>query len=151
LTFANVPRGVRLFAATEQVSAVPTGTTAILVSQRSTANGPSEKPSIDGRVSVGGRFLTLSQVYDGGGDGHAEWELDAGEFEEEQEVTVGIAIAYLADKSHGLPNLGMCSLIASRGPISTVQTYSTTAPIPRFVNAYAPRGFFSIVPDSSGR
>lgn len=150
LVFGNVPGGVSIFATTEQVSAMPTGTTAILVSQGLTPKSPSEKPSIDGRVSVGGRFLTLSQVHIDNHVGYAEWEFDAGELEDEQEVAVGIVIAYLANPAEGLPHLGTCLLRASRGPMSTVQTCSTTAPIPRFSPSPTSRSFFSIVRDGKG-
>jgi hypothetical protein len=150
LAFANVPQGVSIFVTTEQLSTIPSGITANLVSQGLTPKSPSEKPSIDGRVSADGRFLTLSQIHIDGSVGAAEWEFDAGELEQEQEVAVGIVIAYVANKSEGLPHLGMCRLIASRGPMSTVQTCSTTAPIPRFSPSSTSRSFFSIVRDGTG-
>jgi len=60
-------------------------------------------------------------------------------------MTVPVTVAALSNTGSNLPATGQSTATISFAPISTVQTYSSTAPIPRFCNNATPQNIFSIV------
>jgi hypothetical protein len=63
-----------------------------------------------------------------------------------ESLPVAFSVAAIANPGQGLPALGQATVNISFAPISTVQTASSSAPIPRFCDTSVPRNFFAINP-----
>jgi hypothetical protein len=149
LAVANFPNGVSLFVTTQQVTSKPGKLSATLVAAADAfGNGPVDKTSIDGHVTVDGRSLALSKIDMQAGRGFVTWELDGGLSEDTQTVILGLVLVYRSDLSRHLPELGTATLSVtlapSGGPLAGIQTPNSDAPIPRFVDTSLVQPFFCI-------
>ena len=61
-----------------------------------------------------------------------------------ESMSLAITVAALSNTGQNLPATGASQVAISFAPVSTVQTTSTTDPIPRFCSTAAPKTFFSI-------
>jgi len=61
-----------------------------------------------------------------------------------ESMSLAITVAAISNTGQNLPATGASQVAISFAPVSTVQTTSTTAPIPRFCSTAAPKTFFSI-------
>jgi len=61
-----------------------------------------------------------------------------------ESMSLAITVAAISNTGQNLPATGVSQVAISFAPVSTVQTTSTTAPIPRFCSTAAPKTFFSI-------
>jgi len=61
-----------------------------------------------------------------------------------ESMSLAITVAAISNTGQNLPATGTSQVAISFAPVSTVQTTSTTAPIPRFCSTAAPKTFFSI-------
>ncbi len=61
-----------------------------------------------------------------------------------ESLVVPFTVAAISNTGQNLPALGTSQIAINFAPISTVQTTSTTAPIPRFCSVAVPKNFFTI-------
>jgi hypothetical protein len=61
-----------------------------------------------------------------------------------ESMSLTISVAALSNTGSNLPATGTSQVAISFAPISTVQTTSTTAPVPRFCSTATPKTFFTI-------
>jgi len=61
-----------------------------------------------------------------------------------ESMSLSIFAAAISNTGQNLPAVGTSQVAISFAPISTVQTTSTTAPVPRFCSTASPKTFFSI-------
>jgi hypothetical protein len=140
-----MPEDINLFAAAEQVSTVPAMLQATLTPADVNGCGVLQAPSNDGYVISGGRTIVLSKVDLRGGIGSATWELQGGSLLERQEVSLGLVLAYQGEPSRNTPLIGGTLVLGALARLSTIQTTSATAPLPRFANASLPAPLFAII------
>ncbi len=130
-TISNVGAGVNIFAPA-WVPLVPnTGgaATGLAVLQGATFSGGTA-PSV--QVTVTGN--TASVTYE-------VWYSNPNVIES---MSLSIFAAAISNTGQNLPAVGTSQVAISFAPISTVQTTSTTAPVPRFCSTASPKTFFSI-------
>ena len=61
-----------------------------------------------------------------------------------ESANLAITVAAISNTGQNLPATGTSQVAISFAPVSTVQTTSTTAPVPRFCSTSAPKNFFTI-------
>jgi hypothetical protein len=61
-----------------------------------------------------------------------------------ESASLAITVAAISNTGQNLPATGTSQVAINFAPISTVQTTSTTAPVPRFCSVATPKTFFSI-------
>jgi len=61
-----------------------------------------------------------------------------------ESMSLSVSAAAISNTGQNLPATGTSQVAISFAPISTVQTTSTTAPVPRFCSTASPKTFFSI-------
>jgi len=61
-----------------------------------------------------------------------------------ESASLAISVAAISNTGQNLPATGTSQVAINFAPISTVQTTSTTAPVPRFCSVATPKTFFSI-------
>ncbi len=132
LRFSNIPAGVRIFVtATEVATGTSAGITASLVSPTGTGNV--EVPITNGA-------------------GSATWAIQTNDptaSSAQKSIAFGVDIAFTSNTSAGLPGLTGStagSVSGAFAPISTVDSASTSAAIPRFRDNPTGASVFSIVP-----
>lgn len=144
LRFSNVPAGVRVFATTEQLSSAPDRFAGVLTTTDVNGAGPFAPPEVYGYTEFAHRFVPIAELPLSGGASQAVWELENAVGQEEQELTFGIVLAYVARPREHLPALGTAHVYGSFAPITSVDVRSPTAQIPRFVDAPTQAVLFSI-------
>lgn len=131
--FSNIPAGVRIFVTSTQVTAVSsTGITASLVSPEGTG--------------------TSVEVPITSGSGSATWQIETNDptaSSAQKHIAFGVDVAFESNTSAGLPGLTGStpgSVSGAFAPISTTDSASTSAAIPRFRDNPTGASVFSIVP-----
>jgi hypothetical protein len=144
LHFRCLPAGIVLHATKEAVASEPHTLAATLTKTDANGGGPFEEPEVHGSVYYNNRYVGLSRLDLHGDNTQAVWEIEnaAGG---EQSLTVGIALAYIADAANNLPQLGSTLVTASLAPLSTINVAASKGPIPRFAPGSRAQVAFTIV------
>ncbi len=143
--FNNIPNGVNLYTTFDQIDSVPTALSAKLMLGDLQGNPLPEKPELAGHVIVGDRSLGIAKLPAVGGTSVATWEVQGGYNDEQQEMLFGVIVAYKSDPLQFLPWLAKVTVNGSHAPLSTVNTASSSGPIPRFYDNSLLVDLFSIV------
>ncbi len=144
LSFGALPSGVALFATEEAVAGEPHGLGAVLIKADPSRRDSSNDPNARSAVIYKSRSIGLSRIEVHDDTAQAVWEIENGAGGE-QSLTVGIAVAYIADPTKNVPSTGNSQVIGYLGPLSTVNTASSTDPIPRFAPWGVPQTAFTIM------
>jgi len=148
--FTNIPAGIKIYVSTTEVANGTTGGyggTQIqgdLVTTGSSTSGPTLQCSSTGGT-YGSRLVAIS-----GGSGSATWEIVvAPPGVVQRSISFGVQVAYTPDTTNGLPGLTGSTPGAVNGtfaPLSTVDSASTSEPVPRFRDNPQGGQVFAIVP-----
>jgi len=133
ITVNNIGAGVSIFMP-GQALLCPAGTTCAVGNQTGLA------------VLVGGSGAGNNQITVSGNTATAVYEVLYSNPNVVENLTIPVTPAFLSNTGQNLPGLGQATASASFNPISSVQTASSTAPIPRFCNNSSPANLFSINP-----
>jgi hypothetical protein len=133
LNFANIPTGVAVFVTTTEVSSEPATLRAQLIEADTNGGGAFQKRTFDAEGTLFGRSYPIARVNLIENRGDAVWEIEDAGSEPSQVISFGISIAFLTQPNVYSPFLGSGTVTASFAPLSTVITFSSSAPIPRFI------------------
>jgi len=160
LVFKNVGRGVRIFTPVEvALTAVgdpaqppspppPRITTGrmILVATDQYGNSPSGFVPVMASSAILGSGV--AEVNYNGATGYAVYEVVSDDPSAIESALIPVAFAYISNTGQGLPSPGLTTvnvnLAPVGGPLASIQTTDTTAPIPRFVDVSTPKNVFTI-------
>ena len=131
-TVTNVGAGVNIFAPA-WVLLTPAGgggQTGLAVLLGSTYTGVSPVPLV--QVNVTGNTAAVT---------YEIWYSNPNVIEQ---MSLAITVAAISNTAQNLPATGTSQVAINFAPTSTIQTTSSTAPIPRFCSVATPKNFFSI-------
>jgi hypothetical protein len=119
-----------------------------LVSGNSDAQGnfPNSLGFAAGTTTINPGGVAAVQVGITGGSGAVVYEVVNTDPAAVETATINVAVAFVSNTSQNLPALGQSTVNASFAPLSTVNTASASAPIPRFCDNSTPRNTFAINP-----
>jgi hypothetical protein len=141
VSFTGIPNGTQIFVPTQRNITVPlTGAISGLAVLTSTdANGAGAFSATSGN-SVG---LAPVSVFNGAGI--AVYEVEKSDVTQIERLEIPVAVAFVSNAGNNLPAPGVQSSITGNfAPLSTVNTASDTAPIPRFAPSQTPKNSFII-------
>ena len=149
LQIHHIPRGVEIYAT---VAATPDGTTpgarARLVETDATGAGKYAPANPVASGLCGSRSLGVARIPPSHSDESYRqivWEIRASDPQQLDALSFGLMIAYEAQLTKQLPNLGTATVGVSYAPVSMIVTAAPDAPLPRFTDLSPREDFFEIV------
>ena len=148
--FTNIPNGVKLFAAINNVTGLSLGSATLSATLQagSDLNGVGGVPAtqvLTTNCGVSGTGMAILPVVDGSAT--AVWEITASRELAVEKAFFPIEVAYLANPAASQPGIGAATVRGGFGPFyasPTGATHSSTLPIARFVDAPMDRIAFTI-------
>jgi len=135
-TYTNIGAGVSLF--------VPNAVT--LAAAPGNEYGLGSLPGFAVLVGGGGTDGSLSPVTINGTTGSATYEIWYSDASVIEQIDAPVTVAYISNTQNNLPATGTGKVAVNFAPLSSVATYSSSAPIPRFCQPYTAQNLYTIAP-----